>query len=142
MTTPDYDALAVGDAIPPLPAGPVTRLMLALYATGSGDHPPLPLDQDYVRAKGMPDVFAHGMLGMALLGRLLTQWMPQQAIRSFGVRFTAITWIGERLLCTGKVVERFVLDGEKCVRLELTCANEAGEVKHRGDAVVALAREL
>lgn len=142
MTTPDYDALAVGDAIPPLTSEPVTRLMLALYATGSGDHHPLHLDQDYVRAKGMPDVFAHGMLGMALLGRLLTQWVPQTALRSFGVRFTAITWIGERLLCTGNVAEKFVADGEQRVRLELTCANEAGEVKHRGDAVVALAREL
>jgi acyl dehydratase len=142
MTTPDYDALAVGDAIPPLASEPVTRLMLSLYATGSGDHHPLHLDQDYVRAQGMPDVFAHGMLGMALLGRLLTQWVPQPAIRSFGVRFTAITWIGERMLCNGKVVQKFVRDGEKCVRLELVCANEAGEVKSRGDAVVALAREL
>lgn len=26
MTPPDYDSIAVGDAIPPLPAGPVTCL--------------------------------------------------------------------------------------------------------------------
>ena len=139
MTKPNYDALNVGDAIPSFTTEPVSRLTLALYATGSGDHHPLHLDQDYVRSKGIPDVFAHGMLGMGYLGRLLTQWVPQAAIRSFGVRFTAITQVGERLVCTGKVVEKLEQAGEKCVRLELTCANEQGEAKHKADAVVALA---
>jgi acyl dehydratase len=139
MTTANFDALKVGDEIPSLTTEPVSRLTLALYATGSGDHHPLHLDQDYVRSKGIPDVFAHGMLGMAYLGRMLTQWVPQEAIRSFGVRFTAITQIGERMVCTGKVVEKLEQGGEKCVRLELTCANEQGEAKHKADAVVALA---
>lgn len=139
MATPNFDKIKVGDEIPSFTTDPVSRLTLALYATGSGDHHPLHLDQDYVRSKGMKDVFAHGMLGMAYLGRLLTQWVPQSAIRSFGVRFTAITWIGERMVCTGKVVEKLEQDGEKRVRLELTCANEQGEAKHKGDAVVALA---
>ena len=139
MTTANFDALQVGDEIPSLITEPVSRLTLALYATGSGDHHPLHLDQDYVRSKGIPDVFAHGMLGMAYLGRMLTQWVPQEAIRSFGVRFTAITQVGERLVCTGKVVEKLEQGGEKCVRLELTCANEQGEAKHKADAVVALA---
>ncbi|HRF74436.1 MAG TPA: MaoC family dehydratase [Accumulibacter sp.] len=139
MTIPNFDALKVGDEIPSFTTEPVSRLTLALYATGSGDHHPLHLDQDYVRSKGMKDVFAHGMLGMAYLGRLLTQWVPQEAIRSFGVRFTAITWVGESMVCTGKVVEKLERDGEKCVRLELTCANEQGEAKHKADAVVALA---
>ena len=139
MTQPNFAALNVGDDLPSLTTEPVSRLTLALYATGSGDHHPLHLDQDYVRSKGIPDVFAHGMLGMAYLGRLLTQWVPQEAIRSFGVRFTAITQVGERLVCTGKIVEKLVQNGENCVRLELTCANEAGEAKHKADAVVALA---
>ncbi|HPU79898.1 MAG: dehydratase [Candidatus Accumulibacter sp.] len=139
MTLPNFAALSVGDEIPSLTTDPVSRLTLALYATGSGDHHPLHLDQDYVRSKGIDDVFAHGMLGMAYLGRVLTQWVPQEAIRSFGVRFTAITHVGERLVCTGKVVEKLEQGGEKCVRLELTCANEQGEAKHKADAVVALA---
>jgi acyl dehydratase len=138
MTIANFDAIEVGDEIPSLTTEPVSRLTLALYATGSGDHHPLHLDQDYVRSKGIPDVFAHGMLGMAYLGRMLTQWVPQAAIRSFGVRFTAITQVGERMICTGRVVEKLEQGGEQCVRLELTCANEAGEAKHKADAVVAL----
>lgn len=140
MTMPSFDALNVGDEIPSMTTNPVSRLTLALYATGSGDHHPLHLDQDFVRSQKIaPDVFAHGMLGMAYLGRVLTQWVPQACIRSFGVRFSAITWVGERLVCTGKVVEKLERNGEKCVRLELLCANEQGEAKHKADAVVALA---
>ena len=134
----DLTQLKAGDTLPPLTLPPLTRTTLALYCGASGDHNPIHVDIDFARRAGYPDVFAHGMLGMAYLGRLLTQWVPQEAIRSFGVRFTAITQIGERLVCTAKVVEKLEQDGEKCVRLELTCANEQGEAKHKGDAVVAV----
>jgi hypothetical protein len=42
--------------------------MLAVFAGASGDHVPLHIDIDFARRAGMPDVFAHGMLGMAWLG--------------------------------------------------------------------------
>ena len=45
---------------------------LALFAGASGDHNPIHIDIDFARKAGMPDVFAHGMLSMAWLGRLLT----------------------------------------------------------------------
>ena len=46
---------------------------------------------DGAKAAGMPDVFAHGMLSMAYLGRFLTRWAPQMQLRQFAVRFAAIT---------------------------------------------------
>jgi acyl dehydratase len=58
---------------------PVSRLGLALYCGASGDHNPIHVDIDFAKAAGMPDVFAHGMLSMAWLGRLLTNWVPQTA---------------------------------------------------------------
>ena len=87
--------LAIGSALPPFVAPPLTRLTLALYAGASGDHNPIHVDLDFARRAGMPDVFAHGMLSMAYLGRLLTNWVPQQAIREFSVRFAAITQVGD-----------------------------------------------
>ena len=82
---------------------PLTRTTLALYAGASGDHNPIHIDIDFARAAGMPDVFAHGMLSMAWLGRLLTDWAPQRDLREFSVRFTAMTHVGERIVCTGRV---------------------------------------
>ena len=136
--TPTYDSVGVGDELPPLALPPLTRTTLALYAGASGDHNPIHIDIDFARAAGMPDVVAHGMLSMAWVGRLLTNWAPQRDLREFSVRFTAMTRIGERILCTGRVAEKLERDGERLVRIAVATVNEAGEVKVAGDAYLAL----
>jgi len=139
MTQPTFSATNVGDALPPLALPPITRTTLALFAGASGDHNQIHIDTDYARKAGMVDVFAHGMLSMAYLGRLLTQWVDQRQLRSFGVRFTGITHLGHQITCTGKVVEKFVAaNGEQRVKLEIATRNQYGETKIVGDAVVAL----
>ena len=135
---PAFDAVRVGDQLPPLQLPPVTRATLALFAGASGDHNPIHVDIDFARAAGMPDVFAHGMLSMAWLGRLLTIWAPQQALREFEVRFSAMTQVGERITCTGRVTEKLERGGERLVRVDVHTANEAGEIRLGGDALVAL----
>jgi acyl dehydratase len=133
-----FDSVSVGDVLPPLQLPPVTRSTLALYADASGDPNPIHTDVDFSRAAGMPDVFAHGMLSMAWLGRLLTTWAPQRDLREFSVRFSAITQLGERITCTGRVAEKLERDGERLIRIAVATANEAGEVKVSGEALVAL----
>ncbi|MCY1546613.1 hypothetical protein D9M68_826170 [compost metagenome] len=87
----------------------------------------------------MPDVFAHGMLSAAYLGRLLTQWVPQSQVRSLSMRFIGITQLGHIPACTGVVTEKFEEAGEQRVRLQICCGNQYGEEKIAGEAVVALA---
>jgi acyl dehydratase len=138
MKLPRYDAVEVGDALPPFTAAPISRLTLALYAGASGDHNPIHVDLDSAKNSGMDDVFAHGMLSMAYLARLLTNWVPQSAIRSYSVRFVAVTRVGDRISCNGKVLEKMAVNGERRVRLELSTINQAGAVKLSGEAVLAL----
>ena len=66
----------------------------------------------------MPDVIAHGMLSMAWLARVLTDWVPQTALREYSVRFAAMTQVGERITCAGRVTELFEVNGERRARLE------------------------
>lgn len=139
MNLPQYQDIQVGDSIPPLELRPIDRSMLALYAGASGDHNPIHIDIDFARRSRVPDVFAHGMLSAAYLGRLLTHWVPQRCIRRLAVRFVGITQLGHIPHLTGKVVEKFEANGEQRVRLELQCANQYGEPKLVGEAVVALA---
>jgi acyl dehydratase len=134
-----FDTVQVGAAFGPLTSAPITRHTLALYCGASGDHNPIHVDIDFAKRAGMPDVFAHGMLSMAYLARLLTDWVPQQQLRSYGVRFAAITHLGDAVTCSGKVVEKFEQDGEQRIRVELTTTNQHGEIKLKGDAVIALA---
>ena len=129
----------VGDRLPELRLPPVDRTVLALFAGASGDHVPLHIDTDFARRAGMPDVFAHGMLGMAWVSRLVTNWAPQSALRSFSVRFLAITHLGNEPLLSGKVTEVFEQGGERRAKLEVQMANQYGQVKILGEAIVALA---
>jgi len=133
----DIQNLRAGDALPPLELPPITRHQLALYCGASGDHNPIHVDIDFAKSAGMPDVFAHGMLSASWLGRLLTDWVPQSAIRSLDIRFVAITHVGERITCTGTVAEIFIDNGRRCARLQLATANQDGLVKLTGEALVA-----
>jgi acyl dehydratase len=136
-TLPDWNMLQPGDTLPPLELPPITRLTLALYCGASGDHNPIHVDTDFAQSAGMPDVFAHGMLSAAWLGRLLTNWVPQSAIRSLDVRFAAITHVGERITCTGRIAEKFENEGQRCVRLQVATANQDGITKLSGEALLA-----
>lgn len=139
MPQPDWSRLAVGSALPPLVEGPVTRHTLGLYAGASGDYNPLHIDPDYARREaGMPDVFAHGMLSAAWLARMLTRWVEPAAIRHLGVRFVAITQLGDEVHCQATVAEQFVDGGTPCVRLDLRVHNQVGAPRLTGTAVVAV----
>ncbi|MDH4007351.1 MAG: MaoC family dehydratase [Desulfuromonadales bacterium] len=138
MSELNYDALTVGDEIPSFTTSAINRTTLALFAGASGDHNPIHIDIDFAKKAGMDDVFAQGMLGMAYLGRVLTDWVPQTAIRQYGVRFGAITNLGDRITCSGKIVDKSEEGGENLVKLELTAANQDGDVKLVGHAEIVL----
>ncbi|WP_370309361.1 MaoC/PaaZ C-terminal domain-containing protein [Sinimarinibacterium flocculans] len=139
MSSVSPSQVEVGHTLPTLRLPAVDRTMLALFAGASGDHVPLHIDTDFARRAGMPDVFAHGMLGMAWVGRLITGWAPQSALRSLSVRFVAITHLGNQPVLTGKVVELLEQEGERRARLEVQMANQYGQIKILGEALVALA---
>ena len=130
--------IQVGTPIPVLELPPISGFTLALYAGASGDHNPIHIDSDFAKQVGMPDVFAHGMLSMAYLGRMLTNWQPQAQLRKFGNRFAAITQLQDAITCSGKVVEMIERDGETLARCEIQAAKENGEQTLIGEALVAV----
>ena len=138
-TAPKFDQLKVGDALPPLKLPPISRHQLALYCGGSGDHNPIHVDIDFARKFGFKDVFAHGMLSMAFLGRLVTSWVPQTQLRDLGTRFTSITWVGDVITVSGKVTGKREEGGQKLVDLEVKCTNQNGQDTLQGHATVAAA---
>ena len=137
MTVPTFESLKVGDEIPALKIPPVSRHTLALYCGASGDHNPIHVDLDYAKSAGLDDVIAHGMLSAGYLARMLTDWVPQSAIRSMNNRFNAMTYIGDSVTCTGKVIEKFEKGNEKLVRLEMQAHTPLAQTII-ADAVIAL----
>lgn len=138
-SVPRYEEVVVGDALPPLVMPPITRAMLAVYCGASGDHNPVHVDIDFARESGLDDVITHGMLVMAYSGRVLTNWVPQSAILRFDTRFLAVTRVGDAITATAEIIEKSEQDGRRLVRLAVATADQRGEVKTSGHALVALA---
>lgn len=128
----------VGDALPDLVRGPITRGTLALFAGASHDHVLLHIDSDFAKAAGMDDVFAHGMLTMAYLAQAVRSWAPQDRLRSWGARFTAITPLHAVITCRGQVLEVFEAAGERRARLKIGAWTDTGLQTLDGEAVIAL----
>jgi acyl dehydratase len=124
--------ISVGTELPRLRIEPISRRTLALFAGASGDHQPVHIDIDVAKVRGVEDVFAHGMLSMAYLGRLLTNWAPQERIRSYRARFVAVTPVHAQPTCTGRVTR--VEDGLATIALAVTL--EDGMTTVRGEAVI------
>ncbi|MGH3955245.1 MAG: MaoC/PaaZ C-terminal domain-containing protein [Mycobacterium sp.] len=132
MTT--TQSVEVGAELRSLHLNPISRTTLALFAGASGDHNPMHIDIDVAKSAGLEDVFAHGMLSMAYLGRLLTDNFDPASIRSYRVRFAAITPVHGKPTATGKVVS--IENGLATIELAVTL--EDGTVTLTGDAVVAI----
>ena len=137
MTT-DLDAVRVGTELPPLAVQRIIRTTLALFAGASGDHNPIHIDLDAAKDAGFDDVFAHGMLSLAYLGRLITSWVPQSRLRSLSTRFTSITPVLAEPTCTGTVTSIEDVDGERRATVAVQIALADGTVTLSGEAVVAV----
>ena len=130
--------ITVGTQIPTLELPAISRTTLALYAGASGDHNPVHIDIDFAKKAGMPDVFAHGMLSMAYLSRMLTNWQPQSQLRKFSNKFSAITNLQDVISCSGEVVEMIEVNGETLARCEIKAVKASGELTLVGEALFAV----
>jgi acyl dehydratase len=133
-----FEQVSVGDSIPELSLPPISKVGLAMYAGASGDFNPIHLDEDQAKANGLPGIIAHGMLSMALLGRVLTQWVPPRNIRSFSTRFVSMALLGDVITCKGTITAKSEDGGDNLVDLEMTAENQKGDKTLVGAATVAL----
>ena len=136
-----FASLHIGKPLPVVSKQAISRSTLALFAGASNDDNPLHIDIDFARAAGLDDVIAHGMLIMAYLGQVLTVWVPQTAIRSYEVKFAAMTTVGDQITCQGEVIETYQLRGENLARVAMHATDQHGETKIKGEAVVAFGPE-
>lgn len=123
-------AAPVGAVVAEQAFEPIGREDLARYAEASGDTNPLHLDPAFARKAGFQDVIVHGMLTMALLGRLLTERFPARRVLGLSARFGAPLGVGEAVTCRARLAGR----DARGTTLELEAA--------AGDRVVLTGRAL
>ena len=132
----DYSIAEICDQLPSLTLGPIGQADLVLYANASGDQNPIHIDQTFAKKSGLPDVIAHGMLIMSYLGRLLTNAVPQSQIKNFSVQFSNMTHLNQKVICTGKVLEKNSIDNKEVVTVSLKVEDLQGEKKIIGQAII------
>jgi acyl dehydratase len=123
-------AASPGDIVAVTVHDPLRREDLVRYAEASGDTNPLHTDPAFARKAGFPDVIVHGMLTMALLGRLVTDSFPGRKVVGFSARFGAPLGVGEPVTCRARLGSR----DARGTTLELEAA--------AGDRVVLTGRAL
>ena len=137
---PRYDDVEIGTDLPPLEV-PLRRVDLVRYCGASGDFNVIHWNERTARAVGLPDVIAHGMLTMAVAGRLVTDWTGDPgAVLSYRVRFSRPVVVpdddtGTVLSVSGAVEDK--LDGGR-VLVGLSASVPDGKVLGGARAVVRL----
>lgn len=67
----------------------INRALLKRYADASGDQNPIHQNEEFAISVGLPNVIAHGMLTMALVGKYVSDFAGGSAkVAEFGARFT------------------------------------------------------
>jgi acyl dehydratase len=134
-----FEAVKVGDELPPLVKPPVDRLQIARYAAAAGDWNPLSLDEPHAKNAGFPSALAPGMIAMGFLGELVVDWVRGARLRKFQARFVKIVWPGDVLTARGRVTDRrFEEGGKYAVDIETWAENQRGELVVRGLATFQL----
>ena len=103
----------------------VDRALLKQYAEASGDQNPIHQDEKFALSVGLPNVIAHGMLTMALVGKYVSDFAGGSAqVVEFGARFTkpVIVPADQRVDLTVSATVAEIADGKISLTLNATSA--------------------
>ena len=113
----------------------LSHIQIRQYAEASGDFNPIHLDDNYARLAGLEGVIAHGMLTMAQMAAMLTDWIGKEGeISKFNVRFEQMVRPGDMIKCSGVIRTR----SENTLVCDLEALNDKTERVLSGLAHITL----
>jgi acyl dehydratase len=101
------------------------RELLKRYADASGDQNPIHQNEEFALSVGLPNVIAHGMLTMALVGKYVADFAGGSAkVVEFGARFTkpVIVPAGQKVDLTVTATVAEISEGKISLTLSATSA--------------------
>jgi acyl dehydratase len=110
----------------------IDRELLKRYADASGDQNPIHQDEAFAKSVGLPDVIAHGMLTMGLVGQYVSDWAGgSSSVKEYSARFVKPVVVPANTVVE-LVVNGIATEENGLYRLELTAT--VGGVKVLGMA--------
>ena len=101
------------------------RALLKQYADASGDQNPIHQNEEFAVSVGLPNVIAHGMLTMALVGKYVSDFAGGSAnVLEYSARFTkpVVVPANEKVDLTVSATVAEVADGKVALTLSATSA--------------------
>jgi len=141
MSVREFTDVHEGFELPPAEYQ-LTRADLVQYAGVSGDLNPIHWSDAVVKAVGLPDVVAHGMLSMGLGATYVTSWLGDpSAVREYSVRFTSPVYVpddgvGGTVEFSGKI--KSVNAEDKTATIALVAKSGGRKIFGRAIAIVQL----
>lgn len=138
MSSQRGDVLSEGFQPEPRQFGPITRTHIVRYQGASGDLHPAHHDDEYARKHGYTGVFSLGMLCAGYMATFVTDWLGPKNVRRFRVRFLDVTWPGDVLTCSARVLRTYFDYDEDRVDLEIECRRQTDVLVARAVATFRL----
>ncbi len=114
----------------------IDRELLKRYADASGDQNPIHQDETFARSVGLPDVIAHGMLTMGLVGQYVSDWAGGSTnVKEYSARFIKPVVVPANTVVE-LVVNGVATEESGLYRLELTATVDGVKVLGMAKALV------
>ena len=137
-TTLAYEAVKVGDKLPPLSIDITSGLIIG-GALATRDFTPVHHDKKAAQAGGLPDVFMNILTSNGLMGRFVTDWSgPDATVKGIAIKLGAPNLPGFIMTITGEVTAKD--DASGIVEVAVEGENNVWGTHMTGTVRVALPR--
>jgi acyl dehydratase len=130
--------IEIGDPIPPLTRAALTRSEMVAFAVVAQESSQLHLDEEFARQAGYGSISAPGLLGMALAGQTVEQWLDNGRVIGITTRFQKLIWPGDVLTAKGVIVRKYEASGQHRVDCDVWVQNQANDIVLKGTATCHL----
>ena len=135
---PKFEDVELGDEIGPLETEATDAGVISFCQVWDNPMPNRFTDPEAAQKVGLPGAIVPGIMAMALITRLLTDWSGPGSVRDLDVVFRQPVPHHQPLLVSGTVTDTRQEDGENLVECDVMMTGAQGERYVGGKAVVAL----
>jgi len=133
------ETLQVGQEIPALGKGPVTRQMLVEWCAAENDYYTLHYDERVAAAMKLPGTPIQGTYKYALMGQAVQHWLAGRGtLNKLSARYRGLNLEGEHITARGRISQ---IEADGRVTLEVWIEGANGERSTEGVAVVTVSKQ-
>lgn len=131
-----FDQIEVGDELGPLTKKPTLEQVKAFCRAYGLEEKTRFTDLETAKSEGVDQLIIPGIMSMAYLSQLITDWAPNITMKKLDIIFRAPVKHEEEIQCVGLVTDKEVRDGENCIDVDVYIENTEGRRAVTGQALV------